>query len=296
MYKSSVPRKVFVICNGVILTVFTLICLLPFLNLLAVSLSSSEAATSGEVAFWPVNFTTQAYEFLLKKQEFFVAFGYSVLRVVLGTSISVMVVMLAAYAISRERNPIKGRRVYIVLFIITMFFNGGLVPTYIVIVNLHLYNTIWALVLPTAANAWNMVLFINFFRQVPKDLEEYAELEGAGHISKLFQIILPISLPALATVVLFTAVMQWNAWFDGYIYMRAEKFPLQTYIYDIVQQIQTLSNNPNLSQEERLALANLPGKTLRSAQIFVAMLPIMLVYPFAQKFFIKGLVMGAVKE
>ena len=177
-----------------------------------------------------------------------------------------------------------------------MFFSGGLVPTYIIITRLHLNNTIFALILPTAMNAWNMVLLINFFRQVPKELEEAAKIEGAGHYRVLVQIVLPVSLPAIATVVLFTAVQHWNAWFDGTIYMQPAKLPLQSYIYNMINEANTLRQNLTSSPEDQALLATLPTKTLESAQIFIAMLPIMLVYPFAQKFFIKGLVLGSVKE
>ena len=268
--------------------------MLSFFNLLAISLSSAGAVEAGNVTFAPIDFTLNAYEFLLAKKEFFTAFGYSVLRVVLGTGISMVVMILGAYPLSREDGEFTGRMFYAGFFIVTMFFSGGLVPTFIIISNLHLLNQIWALVLPPAMNAWNMVLLINFFRQIPKEMIEAAKLEGAGHMTILLKMILPVSLPALATVILFTAVQHWNAWFDGVIYMNPEKFPLQSYIYNMINEYNTLaqSNDP----EKQALLENLPGKTLRSAQIFVAMLPIMLVYPFAQKYFVKGLVMGSVKE
>lgn len=292
--KNSTSRKVFNVANYALMGLFALICLLPFVNLLATSLSSAQAVNAGEVTFLPVGFTFEAYKFLLQKPEFFKAFGMSVYRVILGTLISVTVCMLAAYALSRH-DAIAGRKIYVIFFIITMFFSGGLVPTFLVVTSLGLYNTVWALVLPTATNAWNIVLFINFFRQVPHELEESAQLEGAGHFRTLFWVVLPVSLPALATVALLTVVSHWNAWFDGYIYMDSVRYPLQTYIYNIINQIQQYTKM-NLSYEEMQAFKNLPDATLRSAQIFIAMLPIMLIYPFAQKFFVKGLMMGSVKE
>jgi putative aldouronate transport system permease protein len=159
-----------------------------------------------------------------------------------------------------------------------------------------LTNTIFALILPTAMNAWNMVLLINFFRQVPKELEEAAKIEGAGHYRILTQIILPVSLPALATVTLFTAVQHWNAWFDGIIYMNKSNFPLQSYIYNMINESSSLRSQLVSSAEDVALISNLPTKTLESAQIFIAILPILPIYPFAQKYFIKGLVMGSVKE
>lgn len=298
--RTSPSRIIFVICNDFVLIVFALLCLAPFLNLLALSLSEQLPAVSGNVTFLPlrndgsVGINFNAYQYLLSKGEFFRAFGISVLRVLLAIIICVSVEMLAAYPLAKNGYKLKGRKFYVVFYTITMFFNGGLIPTYLVINSLGLDDSIFCLVLPLATNAWNMVLFINFFKQVPKDLEEYAYLEGAGPLTVLLKIITPISLPAVATVTLFTAVSHWNNWFDGYIYMSVEKYPLQTYIYNIINQLTTLSKSPD--PEIQQLIQSLPGKTIRSAQIFIAMVPIMLVYPFAQKFFIKGLTMGAVKE
>ncbi|MBQ2712589.1 MAG: carbohydrate ABC transporter permease [Clostridia bacterium] len=298
--KVSASRAIFVACNGVIMALFAFLCLAPFLNLLALSLSDSLPASSGDVVFLPltnegkIGFNFGAYQFLLKKPEFFRAFGISVLRVVLGVLICVSVELLAAYPLAKSGNKLYGRKFYVIFYTVTMFFSGGLIPTYLVLFRLNMLDKIMVLVLPLAANAWNMVLFINFFKQVPKDLEEYAFLEGAGPLRVLLQIVVPISLPAVATVTLFTAVAHWNNWFDGYIYMSSKNYPLQTYIYDIINQLTTLSKSPDPNTQQ--LIQNLPGKTIRSAQIFIAMVPIMLVYPFAQKFFIKGLVMGAVKE
>lgn len=298
--KSSPSRIAFVIFNDTILILFALLCLAPFLNLLAISFSESFPASSGDVGILPllnsgkVGFNFSAYQYLLSKSEFFRAFGISVARVVLGILICVSVELLAAYPLAKSGYKLKGRQYYVVFYTITMFFSGGLIPTYLVINGLNLDDNILCLILPLATNAWNMVLFINFFKQVPKDLEEYAYLEGAGPLVVLLKIIVPISLPAVATVTLFTAVAHWNNWFDGYIYMSTKNYPLQTYIYDIINQLTTLSKSPDPNTQA--LIKNLPGKTIRSAQIFIAMVPIMLVYPFAQKFFIKGLTMGAVKE
>ncbi len=298
--KSSPSRIAFVIFNDTILILFALLCLAPFLNLLAISFSESFPASAGDVGILPllnngkVGFNFSAYQYLLSKSEFFRAFGISVARVVLGILICVSVELLAAYPLAKSGYKLKGRQYYVVFYTVTMFFSGGLIPTYLVINGLNLDDNILCLILPLATNAWNMVLFINFFKQVPKDLEEYAYLEGAGPLVVLLKIIVPISLPAVATVTLFTAVAHWNNWFDGYIYMSTRNYPLQTYIYDIINQLTTLSKSPDPNTQA--LIKNLPGKTIRSAQIFIAMVPIMLVYPFAQKFFIKGLTMGAVKE
>ena len=294
--KESLPRKIFLVCNATFLIIFALVCLVPFFNLLAISLSDAAAVDAGNVGIIPVDFNITAYKFLVQKQEFWTAFGISVRRVVLGTILSLVINILAAYPLSRPKKYFKGRKFYVIVLVVTMFFNGGIVPTYIIISKLGIMNTMLALILPTALNAWNIVLLISFFREVPNELIEAAEMDGAGQYQILFKVVLPISLPALATVTLFTAVAHWNNWFDGYMYMNPSNYPLQTYIYNMINEVNQLASNPNLSPEQQELLASLPGKTLRSAQIFIAMLPIMVVYPFVQKYFIKGLTQGGVKE
>lgn len=294
--KESLGRRIFLVCNATFLIIFALVCLVPFFNLLAISLSDAAAVDAGNVGLIPVDLNFTAYKFLFQKREFWKAFGYSVERVILGTILSLVINILCAYPLSRPKRFFKGRKVYVFILIVTMFFNGGIVPTYIIITNLGIMNTMLALILPTALNAWNVVLLISFFREVPNELIEAAEMDGASQYQILFKVVLPVSLPALATVTLFTAVAHWNNWFDGLIYMQPDKQPLQTYIYNMINEINILSANPNLTPEQQAILAALPGKTLRSAQIFIAMLPIMLVYPFVQKYFIKGLTQGGVKE
>ena len=294
--RESLSRRIFLVCNNIFLIIFALACLIPFFNLLAISLSDATAVDAGIVGLVPVDFNFTAYEFLIQKQEFWTAFGVSIRRVIFGTALSLAINVLAAYPLSRPKKFFKGRKIYVIILIITMFFNGGIVPNYIVISELGLMNTMAALILPTALNAWNIVLLVSFFREVPSELLEAAEMDGASQYQILFKVVLPVSLPALATVTLFTAVAHWNNWFDGYIYMNPSNYPLQTYIYNMINEVNQLSQNPSLSPEQQELLAAMPGKTLRSAQIFIAMLPIMIVYPMVQKYFIKGLTQGGVKE
>ncbi len=296
--KMKIPksRRVFLIINTTLLCILALICLLPFVNLLAISLSSDEAVRAGQVGLVPVGFSLNAYQVLVTKVAFFKAFGISIARVVLGTVISLAVITLGAYPLSKNSDAFRGRTFYTVFFTITMFFSGGLVPTYIIISKLGLMNNILALVLPTAMNAWNMVLLINFFRQVPKELEEAAKMEGAGHYRILLQMVLPVSLPAIVTVTLFTAVQHWNNWFDGIIYIQPENLPLQSYIYNMVNEANNLRQQLVSNPSDEALLSQIPTKTLESAQIFIAILPILPLYPIAQKYFIQGLVLGSVKE
>ncbi|GBG10528.1 putative ABC transporter permease, partial [Paenibacillus agaridevorans] len=185
------------------------------------------------------------------------------------------------------------RTKYVWYFVITMFFGGGVIPTYIIVKETMLLNTIWALIIPGALNVWSAVLMLNFFRGIPKEMEEAALIDGAGHWSILWKIYLPVSLPSIATIGLFTIVGHWNSWFDGIIYMNSpEKYPLQSYLYTLVKSI----NFKMITAQDISTLQNLSEKTLRTAQIFLGALPIMLVYPFLQKYFVKGITIGSVKE
>ena len=292
--KVGTSRKIFLICNNIFLILFAFVCLLPFFNLFSMSVSDVSHVDAGDVTFFPMGFNFDAYVFLLKNVEFWDSFCFSIVRVILGTVISLAVNILAAYPLSRPKKTFKGRIFYVAIFIVTMFFNGGAVPNYLLMKQLHIDNTIWSLVLPLALNAWNMVLLINFFKEVPSELIEAAEMDGASQFQILFKVILPISLPAIATVTLFTVVAHWNNWYDAKIYFTDDNatVPLQTYIYEMLEEINYLQNN----KDGLLAGVDLPDKTVRSAQIFIAMVPIMCVYPFVQKYFIKGLTQGGVKE
>lgn len=292
----TLGRMLFKIANVIFLSIVTISCVLPFMHLFALSLSSNAAAVSGEVLFWPKGFTTKAYSFLAGKSDFVRALWISVIRVVLGTAISMFVVILTAYPLSKDVLQFKWRTKYVWFFAFTMFFSGGLIPMFIVIRRLGMIDTIWALVIPSALNIWNVVMLINFFRNVPKELEESAFLDGASHWIVLFKIYLPISIPAIATLLLFTIVGHWNSWFDGIIYMNSpSNYPLQSYIYVLINSIKAMTRK-KITKEDLALLKSLSDKTLRTAQIFLAMLPVMLVYPFLQKYFIKGIVMGSVKE
>ncbi len=293
LYKVSLSRKFFIAFNALFLTAVTILCIVPFIHLLAVSLSSNLAASAGEVKLTPVGFTLEAYRFLAQKSAFITALFISLKRVLLGTVISMFFVIITAYPLSKDNKQLMGRTVYVWFFVFTMFFGGGLIPYYIVVKNTGLIDTIWALVLPVALNVWNMVMLLNFFRGVPKEMEEAAIIDGANHWSILWKLYFPASMPAIATILLFTIVFHWNSWFDGILFMNSpQKYPLQTYLSTLIMQI----NRQMFSTEDLERLKDVSEKTLRTAQIFLAALPIMLVYPFLQKYFIKGIVLGSVKE
>ncbi|WP_054027119.1 carbohydrate ABC transporter permease [Bacillus sp. FJAT-28004] len=295
MHKQSISRKLFVVFNTLLLTSITLLGIIPFIHLLSISLSSNTAAMAGEVKLWPVGFSLDAYQYLGEKVEFFRSLGVSVQRVVLGTAVNMLLVFITAFPLAKSNNQFKFRTPYVWFFAITMFFGGGLIPTYIIVKNTGIIDSIWALVLPGALNVWNMVLMLNFFRSIPRELDEAATIDGAGHWRVLWQIYLPVSLPSIATIGLFTIVGHWNSWFDGILYLNSpEKYPLQTYLSTLIMSINAQMSS--MSIEQLKVMDNLSEKTLRNAQIFMGALPIMLVYPFLQKYFVKGMTVGSVKE
>ncbi|WP_397313701.1 carbohydrate ABC transporter permease [Paenibacillus elgii] len=293
--KSSASRQLFVLFNTIFLTLITALAIIPFVHLLAISLSSNTAAMAGEVKLWPVGFNLDAYIYLGEKVEFLRSLRVSLERVVLGTAVNMFLVFITAFPLAKSNDKFKYRTVYVWFFAVTMFFSGGLIPTYMIVKNTGLIDTIWALILPGALNVWNMVLMLNFFRAIPKELDEAATIDGAGHWRVLWQVYLPVSLPSIATIGLFTVIGHWNVWFDGILYMNSpEHYPLQTYLSTLITAINSQMSSMSLDQLK--ALENLSEKTLRTAQIFMGALPIMLVYPFLQKYFVKGMTVGSVKE
>lgn len=280
----------------VVLLVMTLSCLIPILNTLAMSFSDKTAAALGQVYFLPVGFNTAAYVEMLKEGRFFTAFGVSVQRVILGTAINLLFALFMAYPLSKSKREFKFRNIYMWIFVFTMMFNGGLVPTFLVIKDLKLIDTIWALVLPGAVNVFNMILLMNFYKGIPHALEEAARVDGAGPWTILLRIIIPLAKPAIATITLFCIVNHWNAFFDGKIYINSpEKLPLQTYIQSLTVQVSSQAMQ-NMTPEEIIRKMQVSNITFNSAKAFVSMIPILIIYPFLQKYFVTGIVMGAVKE
>lgn len=292
MYYKSSSYRVFSIFNHILLILISLTCILPLIHILAVSFSGSAPANSNLVGLIPIDFNTEAYTKTLHNENFHNALWMGVKRTVLGTGVGMLLIVLAAYAISKDSHGFRSRSIYTWFFLFTMLFNGGIVPSYMLIRNLDLMNSIWSLVLPVAVNVFNMVLMMNFFRAVPRELEEASLIDGAGHFRTLWAIYLPISLPALATISLFTMVFHWNSWFDGLLYISDyRKYPLSTFLQTVI--VQQDFNKVNLDVSE---LKNISQRTVKAAQIFIGTLPILLVYPFLQKYFVKGIILGAVKE
>ncbi|MCD9020407.1 carbohydrate ABC transporter permease [Cohnella silvisoli] len=294
--QTSFSRIVFNIFNYGFLALLSLMALFPFLNVLAVSLSNKSAAAAGLVKLWPVEFTFASYRFVFLRDEFFTALGISLERVLLGAALSMLVTVLAAYPLSKEEKAFPGRTLYAWIFVFTILFNGGLIPWYMTIKMTGILDSLWALVLPGAVQVFNCLLLLNFFRGLPKALEEAAFVDGANHWTILWRIFIPLSTPVLATVTLFTVVGHWNSWFDGIILMNSPNhYPLQSYLQTVVVKMNT-STFANIDPVQARLLSEISDRTVKAAQIFMATIPILLVYPFLQKYFMAGIVLGSVKE
>ena len=279
-------------CNYVFLAGFAILCLLPLVHIFAVSLSGRAPATAGFVSFWPIDFTMENYQEVMGSPTFLRSFAISVARVLSGTSLNMILVILTAYPLSKTSRAFKGRTLFIWFFVFAMLFDGGLIPSFLVVRSLGLLNTLGSLILPNAVPIFSVILMMNFFRDVPKELEESAVIDGATHWRVLWHIYIPLSLPAIATLTLFSAVNHWNAWFDGLIYMTDNaNYPMQTFLRTVVVEYDL--TNVGIDPRD---LQRLSDRAIRGAQIIVATVPILVVYPFLQRYFISGIKLGAVKE
>lgn len=290
--RRTFSRVLFLYCNGLFLILLSVTCLFPIVHMAAVSLSNNAAATAGWVTVWPIDFNLSSYQYILTNDHFLRSFVVSVERVLIGLAISLTLTVLAAYPLSKPNHKFRPRTVYSWFFVVVMIFNGGLIPTFMVVKQTGLMDSIWALILPHAVNVFNVVLMLNFFRTQPMELEESAVMDGAGSWRTLWSIYLPISKPAIATIALFTIIFHWNSWFDGLIYMNSPtQYPLQTYLRTVIVATDLTELDPN----DLLMMQNISNRTVLAAQLFVSMLPVLLVYPFLQKYFVQGIVLGSVK-
>lgn len=295
MQKLTAGERVFTVLNYVFLSLLSFSCIAPILHLLALSFSSKGPAMAGEVVFWPVDFTLLPYEFIIKKPDFLQALVITLKRLVLGIPVNMFLIVLCAYPLSQEHKAFRFRTAYVWYFVITMLFSGGLIPLYMTVKATGMIDNILALIIPGAVPVFSVILVVNFFRGLPRELQESAFMDGAGHWKILWKIYVPTSLPVMATVGLFTAVSHWNSWFDGLIFMNSPKnYPLQSYLQTILINVTMIIGSAGNKDAWRL-LAAVSDQTAKAAQIFLGALPILLVYPFLQKYFIKGIVLGSVK-
>ena len=282
----------------VVVILLTLSCLIPLMNVISLSFSSSQAVASNKVGLWPEEFTFAAYEKIINDAQFWRSFGLSVFRVAMALIINLFMIVTLAYPLSKSVKVFRSRKVFMNIMVFAMLFSGGMIPSYLVVRYLGLINSVWALILPGAVPIGSVILVMNFFRSVPKSLEESALLDGANPWQILTRIYIPISLPSLATVSLFSIVGSWNDFFGGLIYItKVENYPLMTYIQSLSVNIaETLQKAGGMSTQQLQALLSVSNRNLNAAKIVVAIVPLLVIYPFLQKYFVQGIVVGAVKE
>ena len=278
----SLSAKVFTVVVHVTMIVVLIATLVPVIHVISISFSSSDAINRGLVSLWPVEFSLNAYNAIFETGRVVRAFGNSVYYTVLGTAINMLLTTMMAYPLSR--TYLTFRKFYNVLILIPMFFGGGLIPTFLNIRDLGMYDTVWAIVLPGAISSWNLIIMRTFFMSLPIELEESAQLDGANEFTIFRKIILPLSMASLATITLFYAVGHWNSWFNAMIYFKnSSSYPLQTILRSIVIENQ-------MSEEIQMdEIANpVSAEGIKYSTLVISMVPMMVVYPFVQKYFVKG--------
>ena len=272
--------------------VIVLIVLVPLIFVIAASFSDPDLVIRGEVLLWPKGFTTEAYTMVFENEDIWRGFVNSCFYTVAGTAISVVLTILAAYPLSRKN--FQGRNIFMMLILFTMYFNGGMIPTYLLVRNLGMYNTVWALLIPAALSTYNLIVAKTFFENsIPTELYEAGTLDGCNNMQMLLRIVLPLSKAILAVLVLYYAVDIWNAYFDALIYIRDEDMhPLQIVLRNILllgQTEQMGTNDAGMAEKIKMAEA------VKYSAIVVSSIPMLLIYPFVQKYFVKGVMIGAVK-
>lgn len=290
----SVGSRLFDALNFVLLVLVGVSCLLPIVHLASISLSDPAAVGGGKVNLWPVRPTLASYERITEDPAFFRSAMISVVRTVVGTTLNMVVTILLAYPLAQSKGRLRYRNLVAALVIIPMYFHAGLIPTYMVVRAVGLLNSFWALIFPSMVPVWSVIILMNFFRSQPKELEEAAIVDGATPGQVLLRVAVPIARPALATIGLFAILKHWNSFFDGLIYLNSPRdYPLQTYLYG--QVVNAASLVELLQQGADRVAFYFSTETIRAAQIFLATIPIIIIYPLLQKHFVKGIVLGSVK-
>lgn len=279
--------SVFDIVVFLLVLLSVIICILPCLYVVAESFSSNNAIVSQKVLLWPVEFTTQAYNAVFSDSSMVHSLIYSVGLTLASTAMSMLTTILAAYPLTKQ--DLKGRNFFLVLFMLTMYFSGGIIPDYLLVQNLHIMNTVWSLLLPGLMSVYNMIILKSFFQSLPPGLTEAASLDGCTEFGILFRIVLPLSLPAIATLSLFYAVGRWNGFQDALYYItNPDLYPIQQKLYLLI------SVNQQLELQEGRDMGLAP-EGLKAASVVFATVPVLLIYPWLQKYFVSGVMLGAVK-
>ncbi|MBO7743585.1 carbohydrate ABC transporter permease [Paenibacillus sp. MWE-103] len=266
-------------------------CIVPFLYMIALSLSSNEAIISQKVGLWPVGFTVDTYKTILSDAEMLYTLGYSIVLTMIYTTACMFLTICAAYPLTKKR--LMGRNVILSALVFTMYFSGGLIPSYLLVKNLGMMNTMWSLVLPGAMSVFNVIILKTFFTNLPESLEESAAIDGCSDFGILIRIVLPLSLPSIATLSLFYAVDRWNGFQDALFYITDKNlYPLQMKLYQIISANQQLDSQQG---GEGSVGAYIVPESLKAASVMFTTIPILLVYPKLQKYFVDGVMTGAIK-
>jgi len=278
------------IINAFVLTLIAFACLYPFLNVLAYSVSGYNAVLSGRVTFYPIDFNIDAYKQILGKTQIWMAMKTTVEVTFLGTALSLVLTVLAAFALSRKDLP--GRSFFTTVILFTMYFGGGMIPTFLVVKSVGLFDTLYALFVPQSINVFNFIVMRTFFRNIPESLEEAARIDGASYMKVLLKMILPLSVPIIATIGLFYAVGYWNTYFDALLYIqKPELYTLQLRLKSLLFGEELNNSNANAEGIGTQVMS----QSLKMATVAVSTIPILIVYPWLQKYFVKGVMIGSVK-
>lgn len=286
----SISSRVFTVINYSLLLLSSIITIVPFIYIVAVSFATPEEVAKGGLMLFPTKFTLGAYEYIFSTETLVRSILVSIYVTVLGTLINLLLTSFMAYPLARP--TLRGRGIVLFMVLFTMLFSGGIIPTYFVVKAFGMIDTYWSLIIPGAISAFNLIVLKNFFQQIPEGLEEAAKIDGCHDLGILFRIVLPLSMPAMATFGLFYAVAHWNSYFNAVMYINdSEKWPVQVVLRQIVLLSQDMIGDSTAQAEP---MEYLP-QTIRMASIVIATIPIVIVYPFLQKYFAKGVMLGSVK-
>lgn len=288
--KESVEYKIFKVFNVIVLLLIIFCTLYPFINVIAQSFSDETSINAGQVTLYPQGFNIDTYKTVISDKMFWINYKNTVVYTIVGTTISMILTTMFAYALSKRR--LKGRRFLTLFAVFTMFFNGGLIPNYVLINSLGFGNTMWAIVIPGAISIYNMLIMKSFFENVPEELEEAASIDGLGTYGILWKIILPLSKAVMATMILFYAVSYWNSWFSAFLYLdQKELFPVTIYLRNMISGA-TGGLGAGATSADSLTQIS---ANIKSVTMVLTILPILVVYPFVQKYFVSGVMLGSVK-
>ena len=279
--------KVLFLALVVIVTVY------PFWNIFVISINDATDAIRGGIYFWPRKFSLSSYQEILGRKTFRDSIKVSVARTVIGTPLAVLVTSMLAFSLSRKE--LVGKKFWNLMFVFTMYFGGGLVPYYMVLKNLHLLDSFWVFIFPLVMSVYNMILIKSYIESMPEELFEAAKIDGANDLVVFFKMVMPLAKPILMTVALFVAINQWNSWFDAYLYTSSQELkPMQSILVEILNQYSTGATTSAQMSNAKSGFSVTPD-SIRMAATMVATIPIIMIYPFVQKYFVKGIMLGAVK-